>query len=52
MKSYLVVGVGGSGKSTLAKELVNHGYLAYDMDDVRGLCHWDDDKGVEVKYVQ
>jgi len=36
-KSILIIGVGGSGKSTLVEELKNHGYKAYDLENINGL---------------
>lgn len=35
-----VTGVSGVGKSTLVKELNKKGTTSFDIDSVRGLCHW------------
>jgi len=39
MKIY-VTGVSGVGKSTLIEELKRRGITAFDLDAVKGLCHW------------
>lgn len=36
-KSILITGISGSGKSSVYRELENHGYKAYDIEDIDGL---------------
>jgi dephospho-CoA kinase len=40
MPKIYITGVSGTGKSTLATELNKRGILAFDVDAVPGLCHW------------
>ncbi len=35
----LVTGMSGVGKSTLCQLLVERGFVAYDLDEIEGLCH-------------
>lgn len=40
MSKIYITGVSGTGKSTLAAELNKRGIVAFDVDAVPGLCHW------------
>ena len=48
MPKIYITGVSGTGKSTLAAELNKRGFLAFDVDVVPGLCHWQDKETKEM----
>lgn len=39
-RNYYITGIAGTGKSTLASELRKYNITTYDIDKVKGLCHW------------
>ena len=47
----LVVGLSGTGKSHLASYFAKQGKRSYDMDHVKGLSRWIDDRGHVAKYL-
>ncbi|MBI1982447.1 MAG: AAA family ATPase [Candidatus Levybacteria bacterium] len=41
MKSnYYITGISGTGKSAIASELRKDNIQAYDIDEIKGICHW------------
>jgi len=43
-KSVIIIGISGSGKTAVSKELRRRGYIAYDIESIKGLCGMFDKK--------
>src|SRR3989344_7767959 len=40
MSKIYITGISGVGKSTLGIELNKRGIISFDLDAIKGLCHW------------
>jgi len=43
-KGFLITGIPGTGKSTIIKNLQKKKLLAFDIEEIEGLCYWRDKK--------
>jgi len=48
MKRFYITGVSGTGKSTVAEKLREKGISTIDLDEIDGLCHWENKNTKEI----
>ncbi len=48
MKKVFITGISGTGKTTIARELNSRGIYSISVDEVEGLCHWEN-KSTKIK---